>query len=64
MVACCRCNRTGSYKGCACVKAGKSCTNCLPKKLGSCVNAPTRTPVAASSCEVVRSQGSKLQCMQ
>ena len=35
---CCRCNRTGSCKGCACVKAGNPCTNCLPSKLGSCVN--------------------------
>ena len=37
---CCRCNRTGSCKGCACVKAGIPCTNCLPSKLGSCVNSP------------------------
>ena len=35
---CCRCNRTGSCKGCACVKAGKPCTACLPSELGSCVN--------------------------
>ena len=35
---CCRCNRTGSCKGCACVKAGKPCSNCLPSKLGSCAN--------------------------
>jgi hypothetical protein len=38
---CCRCNRTGSCKGCACVKAGIPCTNCLPSKLGSCVNTLT-----------------------
>ena len=37
---CCKCNRTGSCKGCACVKAGNLCTNCLPSKLGSCVNRP------------------------
>ena len=35
---CCRCNRTGSCKGCACVKACNPCTSCLPSKLGSCVN--------------------------
>ena len=38
MVLCCRCNRTGSCRGCACVKAGKRCSNCLPSKLGSCLN--------------------------
>ena len=32
------CNRTGLCKRCACVKAGKHCTNCLPSKLGSCTN--------------------------
>ena len=37
-MACCRCNRTGSCKGCVCVKAGNPCTSCLPSKLGSCVN--------------------------
>ena len=37
---CCRCNRTGSCKGCACVKAGNPCTSCLPGKLGSCANRP------------------------
>ena len=40
-MACCRCNKTGSCKACACVKAGKSCTNCLPSKLGNCVNQST-----------------------
>ena len=37
---CCKCNRTGSCKGCVCVKAGNPCTNCLPSKLNSCVNRP------------------------
>ena len=45
MVRCCRCNRTGSCRGCACVKAGKQCSNCLPSKLGSCSNvSSTPTP--------------------
>ncbi len=35
---CCKCNRTGSCKGCACVKAKRLCKNCLPSKLGSCAN--------------------------
>ena len=37
-MACCKCNRTGSCKGCACVKAKQSCDNCLPGKLGNCFN--------------------------
>ena len=47
MVACCRCNWTGSCKGCACVKAGKPCSSCLPSKMGTCLNVsstPTPTP--------------------
>ena len=35
---CCKCNRSGSCSRCACVKAGKSCENCLPGKLGTCCN--------------------------
>ena len=38
MAQCCRCNRTGSCRRCACVKAGKGCSNCLPSKLGNCSN--------------------------
>ena len=38
MVLCCRCNRTGQCRGCACVKAGNLCSNCLPSRLGSCSN--------------------------
>ena len=50
MVACCRCNRTGSCRGCACVKAGKSCSNCLPSKLGTgtCLSVST-TPARTRS---------------
>ena len=47
---CCKCNRTGSCKGCACVKAGKPCANCLPSKLGSCINSSsTQKPSTASA---------------
>ena len=35
---CCRCNRTGLCKGCACVKADRVCSDCLPKRLGHCEN--------------------------
>ena len=38
MVACCKCNRSGQCRGCACVKAGKHCSNCLPSRLGNCSN--------------------------
>ena len=49
MVVCCRCNRTGQCRGCACVKAGKLCSSCLPSRLGSCSNVGRRQdPV---SCE-------------
>ena len=40
---CCRCNRTGQCRGCACVKAGKSCSNCLPSRLGNCSNVSATT---------------------
>ena len=43
MVVCCRCNRTGQCRGCACVKAGKSCSNCLPSRLGNCSNVSATT---------------------
>ena len=33
-----RFNRTGSCRRCACVKASKPYTNCLPSKLGACSN--------------------------
>ena len=38
MVLCCKCNRTGRCRNCACVKAGKSCLNCLPTRLGQFTN--------------------------
>ena len=34
MVNCCKCNRTGQCRNCACVKAGKCCDTCLPSRLG------------------------------
>ena len=46
---CCKCNRTGSCRGCACVKAGRPCTNCLPSKLGSCLNTTTTTTTVQTS---------------
>ena len=52
MVLCCGCNRTGSCRGCACVKAGKQCSNCLPSKLGSCSNVSS-TPIPSMATPTV-----------
>ena len=53
-MACCRCNRTGRCRNCACVKAGNPCQNCLPGRLGQCLNTeptvrpePTASPTAS-----------------
>ena len=48
-IVCCKCNKTCSCKGCACVKAGNKCFNCLPGKIGHCSNA---TIVVTTSHEV------------
>ncbi len=47
---CCKCNRTGSCRRCACVKAGRSCTSCLPTNLGTCLN-PSIVPKAQNATE-------------
>lgn len=38
MVVCCKCNRSGHCRNCACVKAGKTCQGCLPSRLNQCTN--------------------------
>ena len=48
-MVCCKCNRTGLCRGCACVKAGRSCVNCLPGKLGNCANATPNVSMPSSS---------------
>ena len=40
-MVCCRCNRSGYCRGCACVNAKKTYVNCLPVKLGHCANRST-----------------------
>jgi len=35
------CNRTGTCKNCVCVKAGRHCFSCRPRKLGKCANNAT-----------------------
>ena len=39
--ACCKRNRSGFCRNCACVKARKTCTNCFPMKLTKCANGLT-----------------------
>lgn len=38
MVVCCKCNRSGHCRNCACVKAGRLCQGCLPGRLKHCSN--------------------------
>ena len=49
MVQCCKCNRTGQCRGCACVKAGRFCSNCLPSRLGRCSNVSYATDSVATT---------------
>ncbi len=56
---CCKCNRTGSCKGCACVKAKRLCMDCLPTKLGNCVNTKTtQTESSTNSADAHLPSGS------
>ena len=41
MPACCRCNGSGRCTNCQCCKAGRSCTDCLPKRKNQCQNLRT-----------------------
>lgn len=43
-MTCCRCNRTGRCQNCTCVKRGQPCQNCLPQRLGNCVNTARTQP--------------------
>ena len=52
MPVCCRCNASGRYVNCSCVKGGRLCVGCLPLRKGKCCNqGPTRTspPPAVNS---------------
>lgn len=52
-MVCCKCNRAASCRNCACVKASKKCSNCLPSKLDSCSNILRSLPspvVNTSAC--------------
>ena len=51
-MVCCRCNRAGVCRGCACVKAKRPYVNCLPSKQGNCANISTAIPNATSNAFV------------
>ena len=46
--SCCKCNKSGTCKGCACTKASTLCVNCLPGKLGCCQNRVDNQAAASS----------------
>ena len=48
-MVCCRCNRAGVCRSCACVKAKRPCVNCLPSKQGNCTNISTAAIPNATS---------------
>ena len=37
-MVCCKCNKSGTCRECACAKVESPCVSCLPLKLGKCVN--------------------------
>ena len=53
MAACCRCNRSALCKRCVCVREGRTCSRCLPSRLGRCQNLASTSadpgPVRAGS---------------
>ena len=53
-MSCCRCNRTGRCKNCACSKARRACDSCLPGRLGKCQNVrKSRTCASSGSTSVM-----------
>uniref|UniRef100_A0A1X7UBN0 Reverse transcriptase domain-containing protein n=1 Tax=Amphimedon queenslandica TaxID=400682 RepID=A0A1X7UBN0_AMPQE len=50
--SCSRCNRTGVCRGCACVKASRACTGCLPRRLGTCLNLQQPPPSVSAVAPV------------
>jgi hypothetical protein len=66
-MVCCRCNRAGLCRGCACVKAKRPCVNCLPSKQGHCANISTAIPnvtsnALAPSTSTTLSRTSRIHC--
>ena len=51
---CCRCSYRGLCKRCACVKADRTCFNCLPGRDGHCLNPLSSANAAtASSASII-----------
>ena len=51
-MVCCKCNRAGLCRGCTCVKAGRSCVNCLPSKHGNCTNVTSHALAPSTSTSI------------
>ena len=45
--------RKASFKGCACVKTGNFCVNCLPSHLGTCLNTRSPAPIGLFSVPTI-----------
>ena len=67
---CCRCNRTGACRSCSCVKSKTPCHNCLPGRLGKCMNSlavenlplhPVSGPIPTPSEQESRRTSSTIQ---
>ena len=43
MPICCSCNSSGRCRNCSCVKAGRTCSTCLPSRLDRCSNTSSNT---------------------
>ena len=60
-MTCCRCNRTGRCRNCACAKSGKPCQNCLPQRLGNCANTVQTQPSISAVTDLIMKPSSSTQ---
>ena len=51
-MTCCKCNRTGRCRNCLCVRNGQACQNCLPQRLGNCVNTVRTQSSFTNTCDL------------
>ena len=47
-MVCCKCNRSSKCRQCACVKAGRKCSDYLPCRVGTCCNLSDTSQVGAT----------------
>ena len=52
-MVCCKCNRSGYCWNCVCVKANRTCVDCLPDKLGQYTNKSTTNENSISTVGVL-----------